>query len=163
MDTDRLDPALRRSIRVLVGSEVMGERVFGIVERHARTKSDRRMWQALHALEEQTRDAVFARLGEDIDRFSRATQIARTAGLAGGSSLQVMPRPLQMRTLVLATKPFVPHFRRLDEHFAGSAQAPFFSYVLAHEYAIAELGRRALTHDDNALAPVETLLGNLPT
>jgi hypothetical protein len=34
--------------------------------------------------------------------------------------------------------------------------------VLAHEYAIAELGRRALTDADDALAPVEALLGNVP-
>ena len=43
-----------------------------------------------------------------------------------------------------------------------SSHAPFFDYVLAHEYAIAELGRRALTHDDDAVAPVEALLGNVP-
>jgi hypothetical protein len=99
MDSDLLDPAVRRSMRVLVESEVMGEQLFGIAERHARTSSDRRMWEVLHALEEQTRKAVFARLVD---------------------------------------------------------------YVLAHEYAIAEVGRRALTHADDAVEPVETLLGNVP-
>jgi hypothetical protein len=39
---------------------------------------------------------------------------------------------------------------------------PFFRYVLAHELAIAELGRRVLTHDEDPLAPVEALLGNVP-
>jgi hypothetical protein len=162
MDSDLLDPAVRRSMRVLVESEVMGEQLFGIAERHARTSSDRRMWEVLHALEEQTRKAVFARLGEDINRFSRAASAARAAGAAGGAGLWVMPRPLQMRSLVLGTKAFVPHFRRLSEHFADSSQAPFFDYVLAHEYAIAEVGRRALTHADDAVEPVETLLGNVP-
>ncbi len=163
MSSGLLDPAVRRSMRVLVVSEVLGEQVFGIAERHARTKSDRRMWHALHALEVQTRDAVFARLGEDVERFARASRVARVAAMASGSGLWILPRPLQFRSLVLSTKPFVPHFRRLDEHFAGSAQAPFFGYILAHEYAIAELGRRALADDGNALAPVETLLGNVPT
>jgi hypothetical protein len=156
------DPTVRRSMRVLVESEIMGERLFGIAERHARTKRDRRMWQVLHALEVQTRAAVFAKLGADIDRFAYAARIANVAGMAGGSSLWLMPRSLQLRSLVLGTKAFVPHFRRLDDHFADSAQAPFFSYVLAHEYAIAELGRRALTDADDALAPVEALLGNVP-
>ena len=162
MASNLCDPAVRRSMRVLVASEVMGERTFAIVERHARTKRDRRMWQVLHALEEQNRAAVFAKLGADIDRFAYAARIADVAGMASGSSLWLMPRPLQLRSLVLGAKPFVPHFRRLDDHFADSAQAPFFSYMLAHEYAIAELGRRALADAEDALAPVEALLGNVP-
>jgi hypothetical protein len=44
MDSDLLDPAVRRSMRVLVESEIMGERLFGIAERHVRATSDRRMW-----------------------------------------------------------------------------------------------------------------------
>jgi len=55
-----------------------------------------------------------------------------------------------------------PHFRKLDRHFAGSPWATFFHYVLAHELAIAELGRRVLTNHDEPLAPVEALLGNVP-
>ena len=64
--------------------------------------------------------------------------------------------------LVAATKPFIPHFRKLDRHFADGPRAAFFDYVLAHGLAIAELGRRVLTHDDDPLAPVEALLGNVP-
>jgi hypothetical protein len=163
MDSDLLDPDVRHSMRVLVESEVIGERLFGIAERHERTNVDRRMWASLHALEEQTRDAVFARLGVNFDRLARAARVPRVAGMASASSLWVMPRKLQMRSLVLGTKPFVPHFRRLYEHFADSAQAPFLNYVLAHEYAIAELGRRALAHDDDALVPVEKLFANVPS
>jgi hypothetical protein len=43
MDSDLLDPDVRRSMRVLVESEVMGERLSGIAERHARTQVDRRI------------------------------------------------------------------------------------------------------------------------
>jgi hypothetical protein len=71
-----------------------------------------------------------------------------------------------MRSLVVATKPFIPHFRKLDQHFADGPRAAFFhyvlAYVLAHELAIAELGRRVLRHDEDPLAPVEALLGNVP-
>ena len=113
-------------------------------------------------LKSRPRAAVFAKLGADIDRFGYRARVANVAGIASGSGLWLMPRPLQLRSLVLGTKPFALHFRRLDDHFADSAQAPFFSYVLAHEYAIAELGRRALSDAGDALAPVEALLGNVP-
>jgi hypothetical protein len=74
----------------------------------------------------------------------------------------IQPHRLQMESLVIGTKPFVPHFRKLNAHFADGSRAAFFEYILAHELAIAELGRRALAHDDNPLAPVEALLGNVP-
>jgi hypothetical protein len=64
-----------------------------------------------------------------------------------------------MRSLVVATKPFIPYLRKLDPHFADGPRAEFFGYVLAHELAIAELGRRVLAHDDDPLAPVQALLG----
>jgi hypothetical protein len=162
MSSDLVAPAVLRSMRVLVESEVMGEQLFGIAERRAHTPRARSMWHALHALEEQTRDAVFAHLGDDVDRFARAVRVARIAGSVSGSSLWLMPRTLQLRSLVQGTRPFVSHFRRLDKYFAGTDQASFFSYVLAHEYAIAEVARRALAHADDALKPVEALLGNLP-
>jgi hypothetical protein len=51
---------------------------------------------------------------------------------------------------------------KLDQHFADGPRAAFFHYVLAHELVIAELGRRMLTHEEDPLAPVQTLLGNVP-
>jgi hypothetical protein len=78
------------------------------------------------------------------------------------AAVTVLPHQLQMRSLVVATKPFIPHFRKLDQHFADGPRAAFFDYVLAHEAAIAERGRRVLTHDEDPLAPVEALLGNVP-
>ncbi len=162
MSSELFDPAVRRNLRVLVESEVMGERLFGIAERHARTQHDRRIWQALHALEEQTRDAVFTRLGADIERFTRAARVGDISGLASGTGMSITPRGVQFRSLVLGTRPFVRHFRRLDDHFDGTSHGAFFRYVLAHEYAIAEVGRRALMDADDAVAPVESLLGKVP-
>ena len=162
MSSDLTSPVVRRSMGVLVQSEVMGEQLFGIAERHAHVPRDRQMWQALHALEEQTREAIFTRLGEEIDGFARSARIARAAGTASGAGLWLMPRRLQMQSVALGTKPFIAHFRRLEQHFAGSAHGPFFHYVLAHEYAIAELARRTLANADDALTPVENLLGAVP-
>jgi hypothetical protein len=159
MPDDLLDRAVIRSVRVLVESEVAGVRAAGFAERHARTARDRTIWAALHELEDQTLAAVYEHLGDDAARFAR---LASTVGAASGAAVAVLPHQLQMRSLVIVTKLFVPHFRKLDEHFAGSSRTAFFSYVLAHELAIAELGRRALAHDDDPLAPVEALLGNVP-
>jgi hypothetical protein len=162
MPDDLLDRAVIRSVRVLVESEVAGVRAAGFAERHARTARDRTIWAALHELEDQTLAAVYEHLGDDAARFATTEWLANTVGAASGAAVAVLPHQLQMRSLVIVTKLFVPHFRKLDEHFAGSSRAAFFSYVLAHELAIAELGRRALAHDDDPLAPVEALLGNVP-
>lgn len=160
---DLLDDDIVRSVRILVVSEVFGVEAAAFAEQHARHPAERAVWAALHALELQTRDAVYQQLGDVAGRFSTATRVATTVGTANGAAVTILPHRLQMRSLVVATKPFIPHFRKLDQHFAGGRRAPFFRYVLAHELAIAELGRRVLTRDDNPLAPVEALLGNVPT
>jgi hypothetical protein len=136
--------------------------VFSRAERRARTPADRHMWAALHELETQTRAAVFDRLDADVRRFQTSQQLARVVGIAGGAGMPVLPRRLQLRSVALGTKPFLPHFRRLDRHYADTPQAAFFSYVLAHEHAIAELATRALARDGNPTAPVEALLGQVP-
>jgi hypothetical protein len=162
MPDDLLDRAVVRSVRVLVASEVGGAQAAAFAERHARNAAERAIWAALHELELQTRDAVFEQLGDAAARFTTTGRVATTVGGANGAAVTVLPHRLQMRSLVVATKPFVPHFRKLDRHFAGGPRAAFFHYVLAHELAIAELGRRALTHDEDPLGPVEALLGNVP-
>jgi hypothetical protein len=159
---DLFDPAIRGSVRVLVESEVAGVAAAAFAERHARNAQDRNLWAALRELEEQTRLAVYDHLGAAAAHFATTERLANVVGPASGAVVVLLPRRLQMRSLVMATKPFMRHFRKLDEHFATSPRAAFFSYVLAHEVAIAELGRRVLAHDDNPLAPVEALLGNLP-
>jgi hypothetical protein len=159
---DLLDHAVIRSVRVLVVSEVGGVQAAAFAERHARNAAELAIWAALHELELQTRDAVYEQLGDAAARFTTAERIANTGGRANGAAVTVLPHQLQMRSLVVATKPFIPHFRRLDQHFADGPRAAFFHYVLAHELAIAELGRRVLRHDEDPLAPVEALLGNVP-
>ncbi len=162
MPDDLLAPAVIRSVRVLVGSEVGGVQAAAFAERHARNAAERAIWAALHELELQTRDAVFEQLGDAAVRFTASERVAKTVGTANGAAVTVLPHQLQMRSLVVATKLFIPHFQKLDQHFADGPRAGFFHYVLAHELAIAKLGRRALTHDEDPLAPVEALLGNVP-
>jgi hypothetical protein len=159
---DLLDRAVVRSVRVLVGSEVGGVQAAAFAERHARNAAERAIWAALHELELQTRDAVYEQLGDAAARFATAERVSNTVGTANGAAVTVLPHQLQMRSLVVATNAFIPHFRKLDQHFADGPRAAFFRYVLAHELAIAELGRRVLTHDEDQLAPVEALLGNVP-
>lgn len=151
-----------RSVRILVVSEVFGSEAAAFAERHARNAAQRQIWAVLHELERQTRDAIYDRLGDTAGRFATAACVANASGTANGAAVTALPHRLQMRSLVVATKPFLPHFRKLDRHFAGSRWAAFFHYVVAHELAIAELGRRVLTNHDEPLAPVEALLGNVP-
>jgi hypothetical protein len=162
LPNDLTDPAIVRSVRVLVESEVSGARAAGFAERHARNSRERSIWAALYELEEQTRVAVYEHLGDAAASFTTTERIAKQLGNVSGAAVAIMPHQLQMRALVMATKPFVPHFRRLEKHFAASSRSAFFSYVLAHELAIAELGKRELARNDDALVPVEALLGNVP-
>jgi hypothetical protein len=162
MPDNLLCRAVIRSVRVLVGSEVGGVQAAAFAERHARNAAERDIWAALHELELQTRDAVYEQLGDGAARFTIAERVANTVGMASAAAVTVLPHQFQMRSLVIATKPFIPHFRKLDQHFADSPRAAFFNYVVAHELAIAEPGGRVLTHDEDPLAPVEALLGNVP-
>ena len=102
-------------------------------QKDTRNVAQRDMWAALHELEEQTRDAVYQQLGEAATRFTTAEQVAGAVGTTNGAAVAALPHRLQMRSLVLATKLFIPHFRKLDQHFAHTPRAPFFRYVLAHE------------------------------
>jgi hypothetical protein len=163
MPDDLLDRSVIRSVRVLVASEVGGVAAAAFAERHAPNAVQRAIWAALHELELQTRNAVYQQLGHAAARYTTAGRLAKTVGTANGAAVTMLPHQLQMHSLVVATKLFIPHFRKLDQHFADGPRAAFFHYVLAHELAIAELGRRALTHHEDPLGPVEALLGNVPT
>ena len=118
MPDDLLDHAVIRSVRVLVVSEVGGVQAAAFAERHARNAAERAIWAALHKLELQTRDAVYEQLGDAAARFTTAERVANTGGRANGAAVTVLSHQLQMRSLVVATKPFIPHFRKLDQHFA---------------------------------------------
>jgi len=161
--SDLLAPVTVHDMRVLVVSEGFGVQLFGVAERLAHNRRDREVWSALHELERQTRAAVFDVLGEHVHHFVARDKLAGAVGVVSGSGLALLPRRLQMRALIEGTRPFMPPFERLVQHFAGTHRAEFFDYVLAHERAIVQVGRRSLAGDDDStLAPVEALLGAVP-
>jgi hypothetical protein len=162
MAAEALAPGIARSIRILIASEIFGVEVFGRAARHASAPVDRQLWSALYELEAQTRAAVFDRLGAEVHTFRAGQRLAMGAGVAGGIAMPWLPRRLQLHSVVSGAQPFMRHFQRLDAYFAGTPQASFFGYVLAHERAIIELGKRALAGQDNAGGAVEALLGHVP-
>jgi len=72
------------------------------------------IWAALHELELQTREAVYEQLGDATARFITAERVANTVGTANGAAVTVLPHQLQMRSLVVATKPFIPQRRSIS-------------------------------------------------
>jgi hypothetical protein len=160
---DLLDPAIIRSVRVLLQSEVGGAQAAAIAERYARNSVERDTWSALLELEIQTRDAVYEHLGDAAAQFGASVRSARAIGAINGATGTLLPHRWQLHSMVTATKLFVPHFRRLEQHFAHSPRAAFFSYVLEHELAIAEAGKRTLANVENPMEPVEALLGGVPS
>ncbi|HKV20597.1 MAG TPA: hypothetical protein VJR50_16300 [Mycobacterium sp.] len=152
------DASVQRDLRVLLVSEIGGVEAFATARRAARTPADRTMWEALHALEVKTRAAVYENLGAVAERFAPWRRTTQALGTTSGAGLAALPLRMQMHSLTTATTLFLPRFRRLHNHFRGTDLAPFFEFVVAHETAIAEVGRRGLAGDDNILTPVETLL-----
>jgi hypothetical protein len=152
------DPSIQGDLRILLISEVGGVEAFTAAEHGAATIADRKTWMALRALEIKTRSAVYANLGEIADRFATSEQAAVTLGRASGACLALMPRRMQLYTLTTATKAFLPRFEKLHRHFHDTEFEPFFAFVVAHEKAIADVGRRGLRGDQEPLVAVETLL-----
>ena len=157
-----VSPATLSDIRMLVLSEGFGTQLFAVAERLTVYRRDKQMWDALHALECQTRAAVFNVLGDQVQHFASRDRLARSVGGVTATGLAVLPRRAQMLALVKGTQPFLQCFQRLAGRFAGTEHAAFFDYVLAHERAIADVGRRQLAGEAQPLAAVEALLGNVP-
>jgi hypothetical protein len=101
-----------RSVRILVVSEVFGAEAAAFAERHARNAAQRRIWAVLHELERLTRDAIYGRLGDTAGRFATAARVANASGTANRAAVTALPHRRQMRSLVVATKPFLPALRR---------------------------------------------------
>lgn len=157
---DLSDPSVRDGLRTLVASEAGGVEIFAAAARRARNGRERVTWETLHALEARTRAVVWDVLGEQIERFAAAERVARVSGAAAGYGLAAMPRFLQMRSLTVSTRAFLPDFVKLREHFAGGPTAEVFEFVVAHELAIAEIGRRGAAGDPALLQPAELLLND---
>lgn len=145
---------LRRAHR----GEVLGEAVYAMAARFARTADQRRKWEALCRLELRTKlqlGAVLAHLGV---RAGEATA-ARWVGGALGVAAALLPWRLTLAALGAITKRSTPVFERLEREGARR-QGPSLAGLGAHERAQREFVRRELAGDAaRSLSGVHALLG----
>ncbi len=153
-----LAPHVLRDLIVLVHSESFGESLFALKARVSRDPRRRAAWESLQRLEAQTHrgaTAVLRRLG--VTSIGHPA-VASGAGLPCAAGLTLLPWKAQMRMLLAGTAPFLTSFHRLAASFAGTAHAPFFDYVVAHELAIAHFAEAELRDQRDSLALVRDLL-----
>lgn len=148
--------ALTRDLRRLVESEELGTSLFaaaaGTSGRHQHS------WNMLKELEIQTNAGVAAFIERAGLTLSPTNNLAEGVGRTGGFGLRLLPHHVQLRVVRAGTTRYLPAFRRLAAHYAGTGEARFFDYVVEHELAIIEYTERALSDSTSALDPVRRLL-----
>ena len=114
-------------------------------------------WLKLKELETQTREPLSAFLLA-AGLHAREPLTARPFGRVAGALFGILPWPLSMRLLERGTRPYLKVFERLEQG-AHNENKAFFTYVVAHERAIAEFARRECRgQKGNSLLPVTRLL-----
>lgn len=159
------DPQVTRDLTRLIESEALGASMFATAARLTREPSRQRGWELLHELEVRTDAGVtaFLRRHELTPPAALSTGLAGAAGSVGAHGLRWAPYAVQLDTVRLGTRRYLPAFRRLAEHFRGTDEAAFFDYVVRHELAIIDFTTTALTGARGALDPVQRLLdGDVP-
>jgi hypothetical protein len=150
-------PQYRRDLNKVYYSEVFGETLFDTAARWARVADQRMKWLKLKELETQTRERLMAFL-QASGQQTRQPALAKLHGQISGKLLGLLPWPVSMRLLEHGTASFLKVFERLEQH-AGNETRAFFSYVVAHERAIAEFASRERKgQKGNSLLPVTKLL-----
>ena len=114
-------------------------------------------WLLLQDLETQTKERFQAHLAATGQRASLPALVG-LRGRISGALLALLPWSIAMKMLGDATAPFLVVFERLERN-AGDAAKAFFSYVVAHERAIAAFARLEREgRPDASSAPVTSLL-----
>jgi hypothetical protein len=138
-------------------SEVMGEVLFAAAARLTLSAERREKWRRLQDLETQTKDRLLAYLATHQQGASLPAFIMAKGRLLG-AVLALLPWSVSMKLLGDGTAPFLAVFERLERNADASTKG-FFSYVVAHERAIAEFARRERSGQRaQSIAPVTTLL-----
>ena len=138
-------------------SEVFGEVLFSAAARLTRSADRREKWRRLQDLETQTKERLLAFLDAQGQRASLPAFV-RAKGRLLGTLLALLPWPIAMKLLEDGTAPFLAAFERLERHAVETTRG-FFSYVVAHERAIAEFARRERTgRPEKSIEPVTQLL-----
>lgn len=145
-------------VRRLVESEELGESFFRAAANHAREERHVQAWDALHRLEIQTNHGVRRFIDHTGIGLSATQRLAQTAGAIGGSTMPHLPWQMQLKSVRLATRRYLPAFQRLATAFESSEYQVFFDYVVNHELAIIDFTGRALSAQRAPLDAVHRLL-----
>lgn len=138
-------------------SEVYGEVLFAAAARFTRSPERREKWLRLQRLETQTKERILQYL-EAHQQHASLPRFVRAKGRVLGALLAMLPWPLSMKLLEDGTSPFLAVFARLERNATASTKE-FFSYVVAHERAIAEFARRERSRrPETSIQPVASLL-----
>jgi hypothetical protein len=132
-------------------SEVLGETLFEAAARLTRSRDRRDKWRRLEDLEKQTMKRLQDFLAAHGERAT-APPLVRAKATVLGSLLAVLPWDAAMKLLGDGTVTFIDVFERLERNAATETSKSFFSYVLAHERAIAEF-----THRERAGRPTDSI------
>jgi hypothetical protein len=149
---------VRRDLVRLVESEELGESFFAAAANATIDESRRAQWEALHQLEAQTNRAARDFIeGCELD-LKTTNAVAVGMGSVSGTVLHLMPQHVQLASLKLTSKRYLPAFRRLAHYYRATEHSPLFDYVVAHELAIVAFADKARHVNGCALDAVKRLL-----
>lgn len=149
--------ARQKDLNKLLTSEILGEQLFKVAARLSTNANQRKKWQALAALETQTKDYFLDYLKQS-QQHAKADAIAKLQASVSGAALALLPWNMAMQLLEDGTRQFLQAFERLQQHSSPEDLA-FFTYVVEHELAIqrfAQLERQGNT--EHSLQPVLALM-----
>ncbi|MBU9766359.1 hypothetical protein FR943_21260 [Mycobacterium sp. TNTM28] len=151
---------LRRGLARLVESEELGESFALAAASHARDEHQAHAWRVIHALEAQTNGATRKFLQHSGIDVSETNRLAAAAGRIAAPPSVYWPWKVQLHSLRLATRRYLPVFQGLADGFHGTPHQDFFEYVVDHEVAIIRFIERDL---DGQPAPLDAMLRLLET
>lgn len=150
-------PEYQSDLNLILESEAMGEILFNMAARLTWSSQRRRKWLLLRDLETRTKNRLFEFLQQQQQRASLSRPV-KIRGYYCGLLLGLLPWPKSMKLLEHGTTPFLKVYKRLEEN-ADEHSREFFSYVVAHEEAIAEFARLERAGDsEHSIRAVEDLL-----
>ena len=155
---EKMPAPIRRDLHRLVESETLGMAFFGTAAKRARDESHRAAWSTLCELEVRTNDGVQAFLTRSAVVVAPTQPLAAAAGAAAGLGIRILPDNLSWRLLRQGTSRYLPAFKRLAQHYAGTSEQAFFDYVVKHELAIIDAAEHAERGDIRGLDAVHRLL-----
>ena len=155
---EKLPTPIRRDLHRLVESESLGMAFFGAAAKRAKDDAHRAAWSTLCELEVRTNDGVQAFLTRAAVDLAPTRTLAATVGATAGLGIRVLPDALSWRLLRQGASRYLPAFKRLAHHYAGTSEQAFFDYVVQHELAIIDAAEHAEHGDIRGLEAVHRLL-----